>query len=182
VARGAGITTSVAISSGASVFWNGPVMILIGSVFSILVFKGMFKGRWIGKTYFLGACLLIIAIVIQSRTFIYYQPYVSEYLSALLLAYCTVLCIKADDLLATILKSKVLVQIGILSYSIYIWQELFIGSRAREPWLQVFNNYPVWVIMILKLVIISLVVSLSYRFESVFFEDQKQVQLCWPEC
>jgi peptidoglycan/LPS O-acetylase OafA/YrhL len=156
-------------------FWNGPVMILIGSVFSILVFKGMFKGEWIGKTYFLGIFLLIMAIVIQSRTFIYYQRYVSEYLSALLLAYCTVLCIKADDLLAAVLKSRVLVQIGILSYSIYIWQELFIGVRHWEPWLGFARNYPSYLFSILRIVCMVTIASASYYlYESGFLKLKKR--------
>jgi peptidoglycan/LPS O-acetylase OafA/YrhL len=152
-------------------FWNGPVMILTGSVFSILLFKGMIKTGWIGKTYFAGIFLFIMAIVIQSRTFIYYHKYISEYLSVLILAYCTVLSVKTDDLLTTILKSSILVRIGIISYSIYIWQELFIGLRPWEPWLSFWSSYPIYLFTILKLSSLLVVSAVSYYFyESRFLK------------
>jgi peptidoglycan/LPS O-acetylase OafA/YrhL len=40
----------------------------------------------------------------------------------------------SDDLLARILQSRVLVTLGALSYSLYIWQQLFLGSAGRHWW------------------------------------------------
>jgi peptidoglycan/LPS O-acetylase OafA/YrhL len=156
-------------------FWNGPVMILIGSVFSILVFKEIIKTERVGKTYFAGACLFILAIVIQSTTFIYYHKYISEYLSVLLLGYCTVLSVKTDDLFASILKSRFLVSIGIISYSIYIWQELFIGLRPWEPWLSFWRGYPLYLFTILKLACMVTIAFISFYFyESKFLKLKKR--------
>ncbi len=151
-------------------FWKGPVIILIGSVFSILIFKGIIKPEQVKANYFLSFALLVIAITISTKTFIFYGKYTCQYLSAILIGLVIILDINTRSFLSVILSSSFLLRIGIVSYSIYIWQELFIGSRAREPWLHVFNSYPVWVVMILKLVIISLVVSLSYPFEAVFLK------------
>jgi peptidoglycan/LPS O-acetylase OafA/YrhL len=39
-----------------------------------------------------------------------------------------------DDLLAKILESRVLVTLGALSYSLYIWQQLFLGAAGRHWW------------------------------------------------
>ena len=39
-----------------------------------------------------------------------------------------------DDLLAKILGSRVLVTLGTLSYSLYIWQQLFLGAPGRHWW------------------------------------------------
>lgn len=39
-----------------------------------------------------------------------------------------------DDLLAKILESRVLVTLGRLSYSLYIWQQLFLGTPGHHWW------------------------------------------------
>jgi peptidoglycan/LPS O-acetylase OafA/YrhL len=151
-------------------FWKGPVIILIGSVFSIIIFKGIVKPEQIKANSFLSFALLVMAITISTKTFVFYSKYASEYLSSILIAFAIILTINRQCFLSAILCTSFFRRIGMVSYSIYIWQELFIGSRAGEPWLHAFSSYPVWAVMILKLIIISLVVSLSYRFESVFLK------------
>jgi len=156
-------------------FWNGPVMILIGSVFSILLFKGMLKTDWTAKAYVIGIVLFVMAIIIPSRAFIYYHKYISEYVSVLLLGYCTALSISSRDFLTTILKNRFLVGLGIISYSIYIWQELFIGTRPWEPWLSFWKGYPLYIFGILKLVCMLLIAFISYYFyESRFLNWKKR--------
>jgi peptidoglycan/LPS O-acetylase OafA/YrhL len=152
-------------------FWKGPVIILIGSVFSILEFKGIIKPGRSASKYFLSFILLVVAIVIHSRTFVFYTKYVSEYLSAILIAYAIVLSINNKSLLSVILENGILVKIGILSYSLYIWQELFIGSRAWQPWLQMLNGYPVYFIILVKVIATFIIASSSYYlFESKFLK------------
>jgi peptidoglycan/LPS O-acetylase OafA/YrhL len=145
-------------------FWNGPVIILIGSVFSILTFKGIIKTNPNSKNYFLAFILLLAAIFIHINTFILYSKYISEYLFAIIVAYIILLIISTPNFLSTILKSSVLVKIGVLSYSIYIWQQLFIGINNSQPWLQICRGYPVYIIFFIKLIVIFLISTLSYYF------------------
>jgi len=152
-------------------FWKGPVIILIGSVFSILMFKGIIKPERAVAKYFLSFILLAVAIVIHSRTFVFYTKYVSEYLSAILIAYAIVLSVNAKSLLSVIVENGILVKIGILSYSIYIWQQLFIGRRAWQPWLQMLSGSPVYLIVLVKVVATFIIATLSYYlFESKFLK------------
>lgn len=163
------------VKTAMYLFWNGPVMILIGSVFSILVYKGLIKTEWVGKTYYLGFFLFVTAIIIQSRTFVYYHTYVSEYLAVLILGYCTVLSVKTDDLLSAILKNRILVNLGIMSYSIYIWQQLFLGWHPWEPWLNFLHNYSLALFNALKLICLLIIAFISwYFYESRFMKLKKR--------
>jgi peptidoglycan/LPS O-acetylase OafA/YrhL len=152
-------------------FWKGPVIILVGSVFSILTFKGIIKPEKFASKYFLSFALLIIAIVIHSQNFVYYVKYLSEYLSAILIAYAILLSVNTKNLLTVILENDILVKIGILSYSLYIWQELFIGSRAWQPWMQMLSGSPLYLIILVKVAATFAIAGLSYYlFESKFLK------------
>lgn len=152
-------------------FWKGPVIILIGSVFSILMFKGIIKAERAVSKHFLSFILLAVAVVIHSRTFVFYIKYLSEYISAILIAYAIVLSINTKNLLSVILENGILVKIGVLSYSIYIWQQLFIGRRAWQPWLQTLSGSPVYLIILVKVVATAIIAALSYYlFESKFLK------------
>jgi peptidoglycan/LPS O-acetylase OafA/YrhL len=149
-------------------FWKGPVIILIGSVFSILLFKKVIKLENIKVNYFLSFVLLLIALIIRAPDFICYTKYLSEYLSNLLVAAVIILCINNKDFLSAILNSAVLLRIGILSYSLYMWQQLFVGTNNWQPWMHSFSAYPVWVMIIIKLLFVFIIANLSYYFERKF--------------
>jgi len=149
-------------------FWKGPVIILIGSVFSILLFKKVIRPENIKANYFLSFVLLLIALIIRVSDFIFYTKYLSEYLSNLLVATVIILCINNKDFLSAILNSAVLLRIGILSYSIYMWQQLFVGTNNWQPWMHSFSAYPVWVMIIIKLLFVFIIANLSYYFERKF--------------
>jgi peptidoglycan/LPS O-acetylase OafA/YrhL len=151
-------------------FWKGPVIILIGSVGALLMFKGIFKPERLRANYFLSFILLILGIEITAINFPFYTKYVSEYLSALLISASIVLCIGRNDFLSWLLNNAFLRRIGILSYSIYIWQELFIGTGSWQPWLHPLAGYPEWLMIIIKLGAIAAIVAASYLFESVFLK------------
>ncbi|MFI5160081.1 MAG: acyltransferase family protein [Sphingobacteriales bacterium] len=152
-------------------FWKGPVIILVGSVFSILVFKGIIKPEKLASNYFLGFALLVIAITIHSQNFVFYIKYLSEFLSAIFIAYAIVLSVNNKNFLSGIMENGILVKIGILSYSLYIWQELFIGSRAWEPWLQMLDGSPLYLIIVIKVWATFIIAGLSYYlFESKFLK------------
>jgi peptidoglycan/LPS O-acetylase OafA/YrhL len=145
-------------------FWKGPVTILIGSVFAILMFKNVIPVNHAGQNYFLGFVLLLAAIVISTKTFIFYNKYLSEYLTAILTGYVIVLSLNGQSFLALVLKNTTLVWIGIISYSLYMWQELFIGLKGWQAWLHGLYHCPIWGLIIIKLVIIFAIAAASYYF------------------
>lgn len=150
-------------------FWKGPVIILIGSVFSIFLFKGIIKVEKVNTSYFLSFVLLSIAILISSKTFVFYCKYLSEYLSAILVGFVILLILNRKSFLSAILSNTILIKVGILSYSLYIWQQLFIGVHPWQPWTMFLKGYPVGVLIAIKLTLLFLIASISYYFvESKF--------------
>jgi peptidoglycan/LPS O-acetylase OafA/YrhL len=155
-------------------FWNGPVIILTGSVFSILTFKGIIKSS---KNYLMGFVLMLAAIIIHTGTSLFYYPYISEYLFAIIMSYCLVLIIHGGNLLSNILQSGILVKTGVLSYSVYLWQQLFIGINNAQPWLRLCSGYPVWAVFIFKLIVLFLISAMSYYFvEKKFMTFKKKYE------
>ncbi len=66
--------------------------------------------------------------------------------------------IRSEDLFFKLLNSKILVTIGMASYSIYVWQQMFL---LQVPWEHSFKNGDsVW----LNLMVLSLVAFCSYYF------------------
>lgn len=149
-------------------FWKGPVIILTGSVLALLMFKGILKPEKLQSNYFISFILLIFGIEMTAINFPFYTKYVSEYLSVLLISASIVLSIGRNDFLSRILGNAVLRRIGMSSYSIYIWQELFISAGAWQPWLHALIGSPGWLLIIIKLMAIAVIVVISYLFESVF--------------
>jgi peptidoglycan/LPS O-acetylase OafA/YrhL len=151
-------------------FWKGPVIILIGSVFSLLMFKGVIKPESIKASRFLSLVLLLIAIVIHAKIFLFYTKYVSEYLSAVLVATAMVMSLGQKDLLNKALSNAFLTIIGTLSYSIYIWQQLFAWPGNMQPWMEYFKQLPIWAVIGTRLIFIAIIVSFSFAFEARFLK------------
>jgi peptidoglycan/LPS O-acetylase OafA/YrhL len=158
-------------------FWSGPLMILIGSVTAVLVFKGVITAKGNNGDRYLSAILLILAILIHTPAFVFYIKYLSEYLSAIMVAYVIFLTLSKPDFLANNLNTKLLMHTGILSYSIYVWQQLFIGINNVQPWLHFLKGYPDSVVFVLKFPVIFLIGTLSYHlFEKRFFSFRKKFE------
>jgi peptidoglycan/LPS O-acetylase OafA/YrhL len=151
-------------------FWKGPVIILIGSVLSLLMFKGIIKPEKLKANQFLSLAILLIGIIIHAKTFLLYTKYLSEYLSAMLVGLALVITISQKDSLSKILSHAVLTTLGMLSYSIYIWQELFAGPRSLQPWMQYFMQVPLWAAIGFKFIFLAIIVSFSFIFESRFLK------------
>lgn len=159
------------------IFWKGPLIILIGSVIAMLVFKGIIRPELIKANYFLSFILVVVAVIISLHTFAFYSKYASEYVSAWLIGLAIMLSVSRDDFLSWLLSNRILRRVGILSYSIYIWQELFIGVLPWQPWLHTFKGYPLWVLIIVKLVAITIIAMASFQFESIFLRIKKRYKL-----
>ena len=145
-------------------FWNGPFIILIGSLASIFLFKGVISIEKNKGNYFLSFLLLLIAITISNKLAVFYSKYLSEYVSAILIAWIILLNLKKSGLLSAILTNPVFVKVGIISYSLYVWQELFVGNRSFPPWMKPFHNCPLGLFVMLKLVSVFLIAFASYYF------------------
>ncbi len=145
-------------------FWKGPIILMIGSVAAILTFKGITIFKASRLNYFLSFFILLLAIIISSKKTLVYHKYMSEYLSAILFAFVIVINVQSTNFLSAILNNRLLKKIGVLSFSIYIWQELFIGKWFWIPWLKWINSYPFWVVVLAKLILILPIAYFSYYF------------------
>lgn len=145
-------------------FWNGPFIVLIGSLASILLFKGIISIEKSKGHYFLSFFLLLIAITISNKLAVFYSKYLSEYVSAILIAWVILLNLKKRGLLSAILINPVFVKVGVISYSLYVWQELFIGNRSFPVWMRPFHDCPLGLFIIFKLVAVSIIAFASYYF------------------
>lgn len=124
--------------------------VMVGSFFSILVFKGLIPWAFIRKYKMpLNIILLALTMVIHNN----HSLTAINHLSSFFIAVIIISNIyPADDVIFKFLNNKWLIKIGILSYSIYIWQQLFTMTRseptsANIPW------YPLPVNVILLFVI-----------------------------
>ncbi|HEY8784035.1 MAG TPA: acyltransferase [Mucilaginibacter sp.] len=117
--------TFIALTSRSALY------IITGSLFSILLFKGIINIERFNKKYYLSFFLLIIAGIIHFPNHLINIPYVSAVIFAVLIGFVIVLNLSEDNMLTLILKNPILNRIGILSYSIYIWQQIF---TVYQPW------------------------------------------------
>jgi peptidoglycan/LPS O-acetylase OafA/YrhL len=137
---------------------QGTLYILVGSLFSILVFKKIIIVEKFKNHYYLSAFLFICAALIH---FVYITPnvpYLSSTLFAVLTAFVIAINLYENNLLTSILSHPVLVKLGILSYSLYIWQQLF---TLKQPWRGEFKYSDS---IALNMIILFIVAFCSYYF------------------
>jgi peptidoglycan/LPS O-acetylase OafA/YrhL len=144
------------------IFWNGPYIILIGSLFSLLLFKKIINFDGIKVNSALSTLVLVAAVLITTRSFSFYTPYLSEFIASILVAFTLLLNLKGD-FLSKLLSTKAFVKTGIISYSLYIWQQPFLGTRTWQPWMKVFSACPIWLFIIVKLIVLFAAAITSYH-------------------
>lgn len=156
-------------------FWKGPLLLFIGCSASILAFRSGNYVKKYSKYYYLSFFLLLLAIALSTETLPIYYKYISEYLSAILIALVILLNISSENLLSKLLSTKIFVKIGMLSYSLYIWQQ-FIAYRHYFwiPWLKGLNTLPDLLIIGIKFLIIFPIAYLSYRYFEMPFLKLKE--------
>ena len=155
------------------IFWKGPFIILIGSLCSVFLFKGIIRIEKSKVNYFLSFLLLAVAITISSTSFLFYTKYVSEFISAVLVAFVILFNLSKKGFLSVILESWILTRIGILSYSLYVWQQLFSGNRLWQPWLKPFSFCSHGELMIVKFAMVTILAFISYYLIEVRFLKMK---------
>ena len=139
--------------------------IATGCLFSLLAFKKVFDHKWIASTKVVGNIIAIFLIVfLKYDPYIYWAThvvYVNLFISVLI-GYVIISNIApAHDFIFKILNAKLLSSIGILSYSIYIWQEIFTSQDMRLPKYMVVFPYNLFFIIVVPL--------LSYFFYEKYF-------------
>jgi len=148
------------------VFWEGPFAILVGCLFSILAYKGFFPAQPIRNNWLPAALFLTLAILIRSPSFRLYSPYLSEFIADMLTGLVIILSIRSTNLFTRLLSSRFFKLMGRLSYSIYIWQVLFIWTPIHLPpilW-NLNRNTRFLVTDLLRLAGILLLSALSFHF------------------
>ncbi|MFD2865966.1 acyltransferase family protein [Mucilaginibacter antarcticus] len=142
----------------------GTMYIFAGSLFSILVFKGVLVVEKFQKRYFLSTLLFVLAIVMH---WIFNAHPILKYFGALcfsvLMGLVLVVNLYENNFLTKLLSTPILVKIGVLSYSLYIWQQIFV---VQPPWLGLFkysdNIY-------LNILLLFIVAFCSYHFYEIRF-------------
>lgn len=139
--------------------------IATGCLFSLLTFKKVFDHAWIVSTKLVGNVIaLFLIIVLKYDPYIYWAThvvYVNLFISVLI-GYVIVSNIKpSQDFIYKLLNTKLLSWIGILSYSVYIWQQIFTSQDMRLPKMMVVFPF--------NLIFIIVVPLLSYFFYEKYF-------------
>lgn len=143
-----------------NVFGKGTISILIGSLASILVFKQIITTVHLRTNYWAGTVLFISVMVLNSYL---YNTYLSPFIFAAVISFVILNNLQQQTFLLKVLQNKVLKKIGILSYSIYIWQQLF---TFYQPWRGLFAYADS---VILNLAALALVSMASYYLYELKF-------------
>jgi len=108
-------------------FFSNIDAVLVGSLFSILCFKEMIPWQWIKKHKMLINLGFLIPIILLHKTANHFHPWVINHTVTALMIGTIIISniVPAQDFIYKLLNSKLLVRIGLLSYSIYIWQSIF---------------------------------------------------------
>ncbi|MBB5395639.1 acyltransferase [Mucilaginibacter sp. AK015] len=108
----------------------GTSSILIGSLTAILIFKGVIRVK--KTSYLLSFILFVMAISVHITGVLNWNALI--YVFPVLISAVIILNLAGDNFFSSILKHPILVKIGVLSYSIYIWQQLFTFSQPWSDW------------------------------------------------
>lgn len=145
---------------------RGLLSILIGSLTSIILFKlNASKGK---KTFGIGFLqmflLLLIWLLFQWMGFAGISMILSAIVIALLIS---ISMIYEDTFLNKFLNLKYIKLIGVLSYSLYIWQQLFTNYQPWKHWFKYGDS------IILNTCALFLVAYISYNFYEKRFIELK---------
>ncbi|OQP59534.1 hypothetical protein A3860_37090 [Niastella vici] len=156
-------STHLALGLAPHLFGQGTVLILIGSLFSILFLTG---SNFINRIYtkangLVSLVLFLVGILSCISVFPWYIENISEVFFGICIAIAMLLNLKEGSFFGRTLSWKPLKNLGILSYSLYVWQELF---THKQPW----NGN-----LFLNITALFVVAGLSYYFYEKKFLQYK---------
>lgn len=137
---------------------QGSLFILLGSFLSILIFKKIIEVERLSGRYFLSTFLFLGAALIHYIYIVPSIPYLSTSVFAILMGLCITANLHENNFLTKILSSPILVKIGVLSYSLYVWQQIFTLHPPWFGWFKYADSIP------LNLVALFIVATCSYYF------------------
>ena len=138
--------------------------LIFGSMLSLGLYKNWFKRIYTILMHPVFAFSLILSLVIFFPRF--YKPlrflkipydYMISCLLMTSFLYYAIHCNKGN-IVYLLLNNRIIVTIGALSYSIYVWQQLFFAPASA------FNVYPTWAVFPLNIVLMTATALLSYNF------------------
>jgi peptidoglycan/LPS O-acetylase OafA/YrhL len=163
-------TLHLLIVAIVSLFGRGTSGILVGSLASILLFKKVIVVEKLRSNYFLTLLLFVFAFLCLTQTTVLYVQYLSEFVFPFIITYIILLNLKGSNLFRQLLETRLMVEIGILSYSMYIWQQFF---TTKQNW----YLFPFSDTLPVRIVLIFVVSWLSYNyFEKFFLRYKKHFQ------
>lgn len=134
----------------------------VGCLFSVFVFKFPLNNKLAKSKVFTNLLAIFLIGYIQYDNLFTVKDIFSGLIISFLIGFIIISnIVPAKDFIFKILNSKILSVTGILSYSIYIWQQLFTSKDYRLPNFMVASPYNV-----ICLIIVS---CLSYYFYESFF-------------
>jgi len=152
---------SLALQIWMNVLGSGTTSILWGSLCAIGLFQGTLSIRTFEKFKGYGIYLLVLLVCIDNPLLLPFTG--KEVLNMYLFApgVCLVLLLSIQpgkSFSFALLNHPIVRKIGILSYSLYIWQQLF---TEHQPWAKTFKyGDSVW----LNLIALGITAYLSYHF------------------
>jgi peptidoglycan/LPS O-acetylase OafA/YrhL len=154
-----------------NLFGGGTVLILTGSLFSILLLT---QNRFItlisDKAHGFSSLLLFItASILLYPTLPTPVRLFSVPVFGFIVAFVIILNLKARSIFSRLLELELMKKLGILSYSLYIWQQLF---TYKQPWHNAGTN--IW-FLVMDLAGLFIVSILSYSlYEKKFLNYKKR--------
>ena len=142
------------------------VNILAGSLMSILIFKGIIVVKDFPFSKYLSLILFCITVAICTEGSIFALRNAELLIFPILISSVIMLNLNPNNFFTRILSNKILVYIGVLSYSLYIWQQLFDNS---DTWLIKSNS------VLVHVVVLFVVANASYYlYEKPFLKLKKR--------
>jgi len=138
--------------------------VIFGSMLSLALYKNWLKKIHSALMHPVFAFSLILSLIIffprlyhPARFLRIPYDYIFSSLLMTVFLYYAVHC-SARNIVYRILNNRIIIYFGLMSYSIYIWQQLFF---APEP---VFTVYPAWTAFPINVILALAVAFLSYNF------------------
>lgn len=139
----------------STAFGHGTVGILVGALFSILCFT---HSGWMSKLLGYKWLSLIVFLISLSLRVVYFESAIVLLLFNIFTAVTIVANLHHQSIFTRILEQKLIARIGVLSYSMYIWQQFF---TYKQPWA---SFSPLAGALIPNLLMLILVTYVSYEY------------------
>lgn len=152
-----------------NILGKGTISILIGSLLSVMIFKGILKNNTRKIPYFLSSFLLLLTIILHTILPDHvFGVNIGVIVFSSVVGFIIYLSIQSQGFLSKVLNNSILKKIGVLSYSIYIWQEIF---TYMQPWA---GHFKYGNSLYLNIPALFIVAYLSYHFYELKFLKLKE--------